>query len=107
MPDEYDAAVKDWNDALRHGHDALKAADTEWARAGDYRGGSPMLKPFTLDEFLALGAEGTLEPIFEGLAVRAKRGDVLLLARRRQDVVRARSGLHDLRRRDFPEMEGG
>ena len=66
MTDEYDAAVKDWNDALRQGHDVIKATDSEWARGGNYRSGSPILRPFTLEEFLALDLKPR-EPILDGL----------------------------------------
>jgi hypothetical protein len=47
-----DSAAEDWNDAYVQGFNALKAADTEWSRSGEYREGAPDLKPVSLRQFL-------------------------------------------------------
>lgn len=67
MPkDGLDGAVKDWNEAYVQGFDALRAADTEWSRAADYRSGPPGLNPVSLDDFLALDLKPRAS-ILEGL----------------------------------------
>ena len=67
MPDNgFDAAVKDWNEAAVKGFDALRMGDTEWARAADYRAGSPALKPVSLRELLEMNLKPR-KAILEGL----------------------------------------